>query len=446
MKGRLPSLFFVAIILQQIDCTRATALCICPEAEPLSLGAAGSYLRGSLLCRRCLLCGVLSKSKEDKMKKLLAVLLSIVMMFSLASCGNQTAVDDNVIRIGVFEPLTGSSAAGGEMTLNGIKLANEIVSEALGKKVELFIVDNKSDKVEAANAVARLIDKDKVVAIIGSYSSSLSMAAGDTVKNAKVPTVGCSPTNPLVTLNNDYYFRVCFIDPFQGTVMAKYAVEQLGAKTAAIIKDVQQDYSVGLSNYFIQAFKEITGNPDSIVEEISYNTGDTDFNAQLTAVKAKNPDVIFAPGNYGECAMLIKQARDLGITSKFLGGDTWEAPEFIEIGGEAVNGACYSAHFSAEKPFNETSEKFIKEFQAKYNKAPDTMAACGYDAYLVIIDAITRAGKADSASIRDAIAKTSGFSGCTGTITLDANGDAVKPAVINTVEGGKFKFLTIVEP
>lgn len=387
------------------------------------------------------------------MKKLLAVVLSLVMMLSLASCGKEAtggdannASGDNVIRIGVFEPLTGASAAGGEMTLNGIKLANEIAPEVLGKKVELFIVDNKSDKVEAANAVARLIDKEKVTAIIGSYSSSLSMAAGDTVKNAKVPTVGCSPTNPLVTKDNEYYFRVCFIDPFQGTVMAKYAANELKAKTAAIIKDVQQDYSVGLSNYFIQAFKEATGDPNAIVEEISYNTGDTDFTAQLIAIKAKNPDVIFAPGNYGECALLIKQARELGITAQFLGGDTWEAPEFIEIGGDAVNGACYSAHFSAEKPFNATSEKFIKEFTAKYNKAPDTMAACGYDAYLVIIDAITRAGAADSASIRDAVAKTAGFQGCTGTITLDANGDAVKPAVINTVENGKFKFLTIVEP
>lgn len=395
------------------------------------------------------------------MKKLLALLLVMAMVFSLAACGGggetgggettgetQGATDqaDDVIRIGVFEPLTGPNAAGGEMTLNGIKLANEIQPEVLGKKVELFIVDNKSDKVEAANAVARLIDKDNVDAIIGSYGSSLSMAAGDTVKNAKVPTVGCSPTNPLVTLNNDYYFRVCFIDPFQGTVMAKYATEELGAKTAAIIKDVQQDYSVGLSNYFTEAFKAQTGDNASIIEEISYNTGDSDFTAQLTAIKAQEPDVIFAPGNYGECALLIKQARDLGITATFLGGDTWEAPEFIEIGGDAVNGACYSAHFSAENPFNETSKRFIEEFKTKFNKAPDTMAACGYDAYLVIMDAITRANSNERQAIRDKVAETANFEGCTGTITLDENGDAVKSAVINTVENGEFKYLSTVEP
>lgn len=393
-----------------------------------------------------------------EIKKLLSFVIVFALVLSMAACGqtsttepakNYTAAttsDEDVIRIGVFEPLTGANAAGGEMTLNGITLANEVKPEVLGKKVVLSVVDNKSDKVEAANAVSRLIDKDKVVAIIGSYGSSLSMAAGDIVKTAQVPTMGCSPTNPLVTLNNDYYFRVCFIDPFQGTVMAKYASETLGAKTAAIIKDVQQDYSVGLSNYFKEAFVSLTGDANAIVEETSYNTGNTDFTAQLTTIKSKNPDIIFAPGNYGESALLIKQARDLGITAKFLGGDTWEAPEFIEIGGDAVEGAAYSAHFSSEKPINATSEKFMGEFEAKYNKAPDTFAAVGYDAYMVIIDAIEKSGKYDSQSIRDALAETEGFEGSTGTITLDVNGDAVKSAVINTVENGKFKYLSSVEP
>ena len=262
---------------------------------------------------------------------------------------------EEVIKIGVFEPMTGANAAGGEMTVEGIELANETRGEVLGRIVELVIVDNKSDKVEAANAAARLIDKDKVVAIIGSYGSSLSMAAGDIVKKAEVPAVGCSPTNPLVTLNNDYYFRVCFIDPFQGTVMANYAVNELGAKKAAIIQDVTQDYSVGLSKYFVDAFKELTGDEDGIVEISSYNTGDQDFTAQLTNAKAKNPDVIFAPGNYGESALLIKQARDLGIDIPILGGDTWEAPELVDIGGPAVEGTVFSTHFTAEAPVTELS-------------------------------------------------------------------------------------------
>ncbi|HMM69527.1 ABC transporter substrate-binding protein [Gudongella oleilytica] len=382
------------------------------------------------------------------MKKTLVLMLSVVMALSLlAGCGSGGApAESDVIKIGVFEPMTGANAAGGEMTVEGIQLANEKMPEILGKKVELVIVDNKSDKVEAANAANKLIEQDKVVAIIGSYGSSLSMAAGDIVKTAQVPAVGCSPTNPLVTLNNDFYFRVCFIDPFQGTVMANYAFNELGARTAAIIQDVQQDYSVGLSKYFVDAFTELTGDPNSIVATVSYNTGDQDFSAQLTSVKGLNPDVIFAPGNYGESALLIKQARDLGMDTPILGGDTWEAPEFLSIGGAAVEGAVFSTHFTSEAPVTEVSEVFLADYQAKYGKAANAFAALGYDAYMVILDAIERAGSADSVAIQQALAETEGFVGATGNITLDENGDAVKSAVINKVEGGKFVYLTTVEP
>lgn len=350
------------------------------------------------------------------------------------------------IKIGVFEPMTGPSAAGGEMTVEGIELAWELKREVLGREVQIIVVDNKSDKVEAANAVSRLIERDQVVAIIGSYGSSLSMAAGDIVNKAKIPTVGCSPTNPLVTLNNDYYFRVCFIDPFQGTVMANYAVNVLGAKTAAVIQDVTQDYSVGLSKYFIDAFRKLTGNPNSIVEISAYNTGDQDFTAQLTNVKNKNPDVIFAPGNYGESALLIRQARDLGIDVPFLGGDTWEAPEFLSIGGEAVEGAVFSTHFTAEAPVTSESDLFLAAYRQKYGKEANAFAALGYDAYMLILDVIEKAGSAEPQAIRDGLAKVEGFVGATGIISLDENGDAVKSAVINQVQDGKFIYLTTVDP
>lgn len=376
------------------------------------------------------------------------LLVAILISTLLTGCGGaqETGSDTGPIKIGVFEPMTGASAAGGQMTVEGIELANELMPEVLGRPVELVIVDNKSDKVEAANAVSSLIDKDNVVAIIGSYGSSLSMAAGDIVKEKKIPTVGCSPTNPLVTLNNDYYFRVCFIDPFQGTVMANYAVNELGAKTAAIIQDVTQDYSVGLSKYFEDAFKELTGDENSIVAKASYNTGDQDFTAQLTNVSSANPDVIFAPGNYGESALLIKQARDQGITTPILGGDTWESPEFLSIGGDAVEGAVFSTHFTAEAPVTEVSEEFLAKYEEKFNKAANAFAALGYDAYMVILDAIERAGAATPEAIRDALSETEDFTGATGHITLDENGDAVKSAIIKKVENGDFVYLTTVEP
>jgi len=273
------------------------------------------------------------------------------------------------------------------------------------------------------------------------------MAAGDTVKSAKVPTVGDSPTNPLVTLNNEYYFRVCFIDPFQGTVAAKYAVETKKAKTAAIIRNVSQDYSVGLSKYFEDAFKDLTKDDKAIVATLDYQDGTQDFTAQLTKVRQTNPDIIFAPGNYGDGALLIKQARELGIKQPFLGGDTWEAPEFIQVGGAAVEGVVYSTHYSAEAPVTDMSTTFVNEYSKKYQgKDPNTFAALGFDAYLVVLDAIKRAGAADSVKIRDALAETKDFKGATGVITLDKDRNAVKSAVINEVKGGKFVYLSTINP
>jgi len=350
------------------------------------------------------------------------------------------------ILIGVYEPMTGASAAGGQMTVEGINLANEMYPEVLGRPVKLSIVDNKTEKTEAANAVSRLIEKDKVQVIIGSYGSSLSMAGGQVAKDLGVPVIGCSPTNPLVTLNNDYYFRVCFIDPFQGTVMAKYAFNTLGAKKAAMIMDVSNDYSVGLCNYFKEAFVALTGDESSIVAEAKYKTGDQDFTAQLTNIKDLNPDVIFAPGNYGESALLIKQARDLGINAPFLGGDTYEAPEFIEIGGAAVEGVAFSTHYTVEAPVTKVSQEFLDAYKQKFGKDPTAFAALGFDAYLVALDAIERASVYEAKAIRDELAKTANFEGATGIITLDQNGDANKSAVIKQVKDGQFVYVETIQP
>lgn len=342
--------------------------------------------------------------------------------------------------------MTGANAAGGELEVEGIKLANKLYPEVLGKKIELVLVDNKSDKVEAASAASRLVEKEKVVAIIGSWGSSLSMAAGDIAKKAQVPVVAASATNPLVTQNNDYYFRVCFIDPFQGKVMANYAYSKLNAKKVAIVREVSNDYSVGLAKFFTDSFKELTGDPNAIVAESNYNTGDQDFTAQLTNIKGKNPDVIFAPGNFTESALVIKQARQLGIKVPIIGGDTWETPEFIDIGKESVEGAVFSTFFTSEKPITKESEKFLAEYRKEFNgKEPAAVTALGYDAYILIRDAIEKVGSADSVKVRDQLAKTKDFQGAAGVITLDADRNAVKNAVIKEVKQGKFTFLDIVD-
>jgi branched-chain amino acid transport system substrate-binding protein len=311
--------------------------------------------------------------------------------------------------------------------------------------VELVIVDNKSDPVEAASAAALLVEKEKVAAIIGSWGSSLSMAAGDIIRD-KVPTVGASCTNPLVTQGNDWYFRVCFIDPFQGKVMATYAYEKLGAKKSAIIQEVNNDYAIGLAKFYTDAFKELTGDDNAIVAVTNYNTGDQDFSAQLTNIMTANPDVIFAPGNFTESALIVKQARQLGITVPIIGGDTYETPEFIEIGGDAVEGCVFSTFFTSETPITKESEKFLEEYRAEYGKEPAAVTALAYDAYILILDAIERAGSTDPVALRDAIAATEGFEGAAGIITLDENGDAVKNAVIKQVKNGEFVYMDTIEP
>ncbi|HHT48937.1 MAG TPA: ABC transporter substrate-binding protein [Firmicutes bacterium] len=378
-----------------------------------------------------------------KRRTIFYLLLIVLLVLAGSGC---TKKESNVIKIGVFEPITGANAAGGQLEVEGIKLANKLYPEVLGKKVELVIADNKSDKVEAATAAARLVEKDKVTAIIGSWGSSLSMAAGDIVKQGKVPTVGASCTNPLVTAGNDFYFRVCFIDPFQGTVMANYAYSKLNAKKAAIIQEINNDYAVGLAKFFMDSFKALTGDQEAIVAVANYNTGDQDFSAQLTNVKAQNPDVIFAPGNFTESALIISQARKLGIDCPFIGGDTWETQEFLDIGQEAVEGVVFSTFFATETPITAESAKFIKAYRDEYNKEPAAVAALGYDAYILILDALKRANTTDRVKLRDEIAKTKNFEGAAGIITLDANGDAVKNAVIKVVKAQKFTYLDTIAP
>lgn len=382
-----------------------------------------------------------------KNRSLVICMICLFIVGLLSGCGgksNNTSANNNEeIVIGVYLPMTGQNAAGGQMSMEGINLAHEQKGEVLGKKIKLVLVDDKSDKVEAANAVNRLIEKEKAVAIIGSYASYLAIPGSEVANKAKIPMMANTATNPLVTLNKEYVFRACFIDPLQGTALANFATDELKAKTAMIILDRANDYSVGLANYFKEAFEKATS---STIEELKYNSGDQDFSAQLTVVKSKNPDILFIPaGNYGDAGLIAKQARDLGITSTFMGGDTWDTPEFAQIGGSAIEGSYFSTHFDPEQT-SESAKKYCEAFYKKYNKQSSSAAALSYDAYMLVVNAIEKAGSTDPKAIRDALASTKDYQGVTGVFTFDENNNPMKDVVIEQIKDGKFNFVTLVRP
>ena len=387
--------------------------------------------------------------------KLLATAISAMLAVSVVAsgCGGGSKASDE-IKIGVVSEMTGSNATYGTSVVNGMKLALKEVNDkggVNGKKVSIVVADSKSEPAEAANAMSKLVNQDKTPVVMGIFTSSSAIAAANVSESAKVPFLAIGATNPKVTLDDKTgkvkpnTFRVCFIDPFQGTVMANYAYKN-GARKVAIIQEVSNDYAVGLAKFFKEAFIKLTGNPDSVVEVANYQTGDKDFSAILTNIKAKNPDAVFAPGNFTESALLIKQARQLGLEVPFLGGDTWETQEFIDVGGKDVEGASLSTAFDREKATTEEAKKFLDAYVKEYKGEPSALTALAYDAYLIAIDGIKRAGTTtDSVKIRDAIAQTKDLETVTGKTTLDKNGDAIKAAIIKTVKDGKFKYLDFVD-
>ncbi len=374
--------------------------------------------------------------------KLRNVLLAALLVFVVAG----TALAADTIKIGVYLPLTGRTAFGGQLELEGIQMAHKEVSEVLGKKVELIVVDNKTDKVEAANAVKRLIEHDKVVAVIGTYGSSLAMAGGEVAEAAKIPMMGTSCTNPLVTQGKNYVFRACFIDPFQGAGAATYAINSLGMKKAALLIDVANDYCVGLANFFKQSYKKLGG---EIVSELKYNSGDQDFTAQLTEIISQNPDLLFIPADFAEGAIIMKQARELGAEFQIMGGDAMDNPEIVNIGGDAVEGFIHTT-FPYDPSMTDMSPiaKTFTENWTKNNpdKAPNVNAALGYDSYMLVVDAIKRAGSAEPDAIRDALASTKDFPGVTGSKTINETHDAESPVGIVQIKDGKKQFIGTVEP
>jgi branched-chain amino acid transport system substrate-binding protein len=348
--------------------------------------------------------------------------------------------------VGVYLSFTGSTATFGESTFKGIQLATEEINAQggiNGRKVVLYQEDDRSDAQEARSAVTKLIQRDHVVAVLGEVASSRSLAAAPICQESKIPMISPSSTNPQVTQVGDYIFRVCFIDPFQGAVMAKFAAETLRVKRVAVLTDVKNDYSVGLAQYFKETFTQLGG---QIVAEKSYSEGDPDFRAQLTAIKAANPEAIFVPGYYSEVGTIARQARELGIRVPFLGGDGWDSPKLIEGAGNALEGSYFSNHYSHEST-DPAVQGFVRKFKQRYNgQVPDALAALGYDAANILFDAIQRAGSTDPSKIRDALAQTKDFPGVTGKITIDSDRNAVKPAVILQVRGKEFKYVQTIQP
>jgi len=350
-----------------------------------------------------------------------------------------------VIKIGVNETMTGWGAAYGDMTWKGIQLAHKTKPEVLGIPVELVLVDNKSEKSEAALAAQRLVEVEKVAAVLGVNSSSMSMAQNEVLEAAKVPSMATAATNPLVTQGKEYAFRACFIDPFQGKAAAKFATEELGAKTAVLLVDIALDYPVGLANYFRSNFIEMTGDEKSILSYQSFQTGDRDFTAQLTQIKSLSPDIVFAPNEYAELAAILQQAKQLGITAKFLAGDSADVPELVQIAGENAEGFMYTAQFHPDAFTHPEAGVFTEAFRAEYNIDPETFSVTGYDGYMLLLDAIERAGSVDPEKIREALLQTS-FTGARGVTEFDADHNGILAVPVIEIVGGKKTFRYLVSP
>jgi len=384
--------------------------------------------------------------------KIRFVFLSLCVLL-LASCngtggdssgkGDASAAEE--ILIGEYGSLTGEDATFGGSTKNGIDIAVDEINATgglLGKKVRVLVEDDQGKAEEAQIVVTKLITRDKVVAVLGEVASSRSLAAAPVAQQYSVPMISPSSTNVEVTRKGDYVFRVCFLDPFQGFVMAKFTTNTLKLTKVAILRDIKSDYSVGLANAFIENFKKMGG---TIVGDESYSAGDTDFNAQLTSIKAKGPQAIFVPGYYTAVGLIARQAKKQGITAPLLGGDGWDSPKLTEIGGAALDGSFFTNHYAVEDPSPE-AQKFLVAYKARFNAVPDALAGLGYDSAMVLFEAIKRAGSTDGKKIRDEIARTKDHAGVTGKITLDAERNANKPAVVLEIKDGKFVYRETISP
>ena len=393
---------------------------------------------------------MISTKREFLQRNRIAAMLMLCLSFTISGCqngGSGGGSDSDEILIGHYGSMTGSEATFGISTDNGIRMAVEELNAAggiKGRKVKLITYDDKGDAREAGTTVTRLVTNDGVVAVIGEVASGLSLAAAPICQDGGVPMISPSSTNPKVTKIGDMIFRVCFIDPFQGKVCAKFAREHEGLKAskAAILTDQASPYSVGLEEEFEKAFVAMGG---AVVSKQTYQAGDQDFSAQLTSIRGAEPDVIFIPGYYTDVGNIVLQARKLGMKQVFLGGDGWDSAKLGEIAGEAINGCFYSNHYSHEDPSPKVQE-FIKKYVANHEQTPDALAALGHDSAMILFEAMKKAESLEGAALAAELAKTKEFEGVTGKISIDAERNAVKPAVILEMKDGKPSYVATIQP
>ena len=377
------------------------------------------------------------------MKKLAAAMAVALL---LAGCKPQTAKE---IRIGLITPLTGDVKTFGESVRNAFEMAVDEANKSggvAGMRIIPIVEDDRNDPTEASNAASKLIKQDRVQAIVGSVTSKATIPVSDLAQSGKIPAITPSATNPKVTVadgkRKNYMFRACFIDPFQGKVMAKFAREALFKDKAAVLYDASNDYSKGIAEYFSDAFKLMGG---KVVAYESYGKDDVDFSALLTKVKASGADVIFLPDYYNKVGLIAKQAREKGIGAALIGPDGWDSPDLVKIAGDAVEGGYFSNHYSPDDTRPEVVA-WVKKYREKFGQTPDALGTLAYDATNLLLEAIRKANSGDPEKIREALASIKGFKGVTGESAMDDNGNAVKSAVILQITGGKQKFLKVVNP
>ena len=381
------------------------------------------------------------------LRRCLVLLLSFALLVIPLSCSRKNSVaDQSIISIGFFGDLSGPTYNFGQSALNGTLMAADEINQAggiNGRKLDIVVQDDKGSPEIAAQSTSKLIQQYKVVAIIGAGASGNSLAAAPNAQSARIPLIAPSSTHPAVTQAGDYIFRACYIDGFQGDVMARFAANTLNAKKAAIMVDYNSPYSRGLTEYFELSFAKLGG---SIIAKQSYSQSDADFRGQLSAIKTAEPDVVYIPGYYGDVAIIAKQARQLGISQPLLGADGWDAPELWELARDAVNNSYISNHYSVDDP-SETIQNFVRTYRLRYqNLTPDAHAALAYDALRFLADAMQRAGTTEGPKLRAALAATKNFAGVTGVISMDANRNAVKPAVVLKLQDGSYIYQETIEP